>query len=796
MEQPSAFTWKFQRLGGLDQVTLRNAEELRHIRELDPKLWTALSCPISGLEFDPRTLALLDTDQDGRIRIPEVMAAVDWACIRLKDPSVIVAPGETMPLHAVDDANDAGQRILASARAILHTLGKPDAENLSQADVAEAAAGASKNVYNGDGIVPPLPEAEPDVRAFITDALAVMGGVMDASGEPGVNKEIAQAFTGSLKKWRAWKDSVAGAAQPLGDGTAEVWDLMGQLREKIDDYFLRCDLASFAPASTNALCGQPGDELVAPEHGLLDVSVLADMPLARVEADKPVSLTSGLNPAWREPVARLLELAKPLLREPGVLSREDWSELQRRFAPYADAVAGKPVMTKVETTVPPSSGIDKLGYERVAAILGGDVGERFNELSDKDASVPAASTDIAAVERLVLYYLHLHRLLMNFVSFYDFYSLHRKAMFQAGTLYLDGRACRLCLPVADVVRHAKLATFSQLCLVYCECRRKIRKGTEDEEQRMNIVAAITAGKADLLMEGRNGVYVDSFGNDWDATLVNIISNPISLWQSLWEPYIKFGRMVSEQFAKFATDKQKDITDSAAKKLQTLPAAATTPGTQATPQPFDIGRSVGIFAAIGLALGAIGTAVASIANALFSLTWWQFPLILVGLFILISGPSFVLAWLKLRRRTLGPVLDASGWAVNSDVPINFTLGNALTTTASLPGNAERNYTDPLRRHRQWPLLVLLLAILLGAGAVWLWFNADKLGFSVPVLFSAHEPLVRNSPPGGATLPAANATPQATAAPQKEVSVPAPEAPSAPPDVQQETQAETSAQQAVP
>ena len=48
----SKITWNFQRMGGNDQVILTSMAELRHLRELDPKLWGAMSCPAKGLEFD------------------------------------------------------------------------------------------------------------------------------------------------------------------------------------------------------------------------------------------------------------------------------------------------------------------------------------------------------------------------------------------------------------------------------------------------------------------------------------------------------------------------------------------------------------------------------------------------------------------------------------------------------------------------------------------------------------------------------------------------------------------------
>ncbi len=757
MPASSDFIWKFHRIGGLDQVTLRNAEELRHLGELDPKLWGALSCPTANLEFDQRTLNLIDTDGDGRIRTPEVTAAVEWVCARLADPAVMADPPQAMPLADIRTDIEEGRRLAASARAVLDSLGKTEAQEINQDDVARVAAQAAQNLFNGDGVVPPHPDLDPDMQQFIRDAMAVMGGVPDAGGETGVDRPIAEAFLETLRNWRSWKRAVAETSGPLGADTAAAWELVRELKDKIDDYFLRCDLTDFAPDAPE-LRTRDEKPLAPAEHGLLDAHALADLPLARVEPGRPLRPASGLNPAWRERMEHLFALIHPLLPEPDVLSRQDWLAVHKAFTPHEAALALKPAPVAVGASVPPSSSPDALGLARAEELLAGDLGARFAELADKDASAPADVAGVADLERLVLYHKHLHRLLMNFVSFYDFYSLRRNAIFQSGTLFLDGRGCRLCLPVADMARHTALAAFSQLCLVYCQCRRPAAQ-TVDAPETMTIVAAMTAGDSDLLLEGRNGVFVDSLGNDWDATLIKVISNPISLRQALWDPYKRLGRMITEQISKFASARQAAQTTALTQKVQTAVAPGA-PAPAAAPAPgFDIGRNVGILAAVGLALGALGTAVAGIANALFSLAWWQFPLLILGLFLVISGPSLILAWLKLRKRTLGPLLEASGWAVNSRIPVNLTLGAKLTDTAALPPNASRSFRDPLARPRRWPLIAAGLTVLaVAALGVWLWFGPGKA-----YLFPAQKnsTTTQQSPPAktrtNATLKAgANAT----------------------------------------
>ena len=79
------------------------AADLLKLRELDQKLWVALACPTTGLEFDAATLALIDTDQDGRIRAPELIAAVKWAGACLKNPDDLLKGGKELPLSAIND---------------------------------------------------------------------------------------------------------------------------------------------------------------------------------------------------------------------------------------------------------------------------------------------------------------------------------------------------------------------------------------------------------------------------------------------------------------------------------------------------------------------------------------------------------------------------------------------------------------------------------------------------------------------------------------------------------------------
>ena len=225
---------------------------------------------------------------------------------------------------------------------------------------------------------------------------------------------------------------------------------------------------------------------------------------------------------------------------------------------------------------------------------------------------------------------------------------------------------------------------------------------------MTIAAAMTAGDSDQLMIGRNGVFYDHSGQDWDATIVKIIDHPISLRQSVWSPYKKLAQMVGSQLQKLAANKaldaEKKLATSATETMKVATPASADKATPA-PAPFDVAKFAGIFAAIGLAIGAIGTAIASVVTGLFALSWWQIPLVLLAAVLAISCPSVLLAWLKLRHRNLGPLLDANGWAINARACINIPFGTALTHLAQLPPQSERSLTDPYAKpHSVMPYMM--------------------------------------------------------------------------------------------
>lgn len=411
----------------------------------------------------------------------------------------------------------------------------------------------------------------------------------------------------------------------------------------------------------------------------------------------------------------LLEVATPLASD-GVVSLEQVKaaiagatiEAQAApDAPYAsDVIAAYKACKDTYTQYFQTSKLQALGLATLPAdaTVPGMTEEKFAEMgkqiADYEAGKAAAEGANAAalvaaqakykpLEKLLLLCRDFVTLLRNFVSFQDFYAKRGKsllgrgnaqdapwAIFQAGTLVIDQRACNLCLKVSDMGKHNAQAPDSGMYLIYCNCKHQATG------QTMTIVAAMTVGEIRNLKVGKNALFYDRQGRDWEAEVVKIIDNPISIGQAFWSPYRKLGEWVSGLITKSAAEKEKKSFADMTAKLQTPPAA----GQAAQPAPFDIAKFAGIFAAIGMAIGALGTFLTGLLDEVGKIAengWWAIPALIICILLAISGPSMVLAWMKLRKRNLAPLLNANGWAVNADAIVNVLFGNTLTEQAQYP-----------------------------------------------------------------------------------------------------------------
>lgn len=683
--------------GGVEQLSVRTQEELAAVEALDPKLWLAISMPTEDIDFDSRTLACIDTDNDGRIRIAEVKAAVAFVREHLADFSNFFAGKTSFPLSAIRPESPLAE----AARTLLNEAGEQSGEitlEIAQKAFAEFAA----RPFNGDGLITPASaEGNAETEALIREIAACCAAPAD-----GISTEQVKQFAsdaGNAVAWHAAAETDSRTIFPLGEQTESAFAAIEAVRTKVCDFFARIRLAAYDPAAAAKL--NPTQETLA-ELTQSDITsdVTKAFPLARISTDAAaLPLVKGVNPAWAPALLNLRDKALiPALALPAdtpEMTEAQWNALLAKFDAYAAWLARKP-----------SGNLLAISPERLREIIEEKPDELLAPLFERDKAEAPQRATLLDVERLCLYSGHLLSLLRNYVSFADFYTLSSATIFLAGTLYIDSRECALCTRVRNVAAHSALAVKSNCYLAYCNCTRK------SDGKTMTIAAVLGDGDSDFLSVGRNGVFIDKTGADWDAVVTKIIEQPISLRQAIWTPYKKLAGFIETQINNFAAAREKKVDQNLSSGVGTVASTASAPAGDSAPKPaFDIGKFVGIFAAIGLALGAVGAALAALGSAFMKLTWWQMPLAVLGVFLLISVPSVIITAMKLRRRTLGPILDANSWAVNARARINLSLGKAYTKMPKKPKGWKLVGKDPYAENggKTWKIL-LVLCLLIAAG----------------------------------------------------------------------------------
>ena len=676
-KQTNGYPWQYCSLGGVVRVNITSGEDIAHLGELDQKLWTVLSCPTKDLAIDERTLQLIDADGDGRVRVAEIVAAAQWLTSVIKDKDAILKGESTLKLDGINADGEAGQKLLKSAKQILSNLGL-DKDEITVDEASDSVAIFAKTQFNGDGVITQASADDETLRPLIATIAEKAGSATDRSGEPGVTAEQIEAFYTALADYAAWQAAAeADKANvfPYGDNTAAALAACEAVKDKVADYFMRCKLIRFDDAVAAAV-DVSADKLGAiSEKNLATQSEeIATYPLARPTKDAVLPF-DAITPAWQPAFATLkgLVLDVDFPKAEGI-TEEQWAGVLAKFGPYCAWLGDKK-----------GEAVEALGLDEVKALLKADRKAELLALIDADKALEAEAASIDDVKKLLLYYRDFAKLLRNYVIFTDFYGRAdgTRGIFEVGKLYIDERCCDLCIKVTDMGAHGDMPKLSGMFLLYCKCTSKTKAAT------MDVVAVMTDGKTSDLRPGKNGVFYDLDGGDWDAVITKVVENPLSVKEAFWAPYRKVARFISDKIDKSAADK-----DAAAlSKLQTTADA----GPAGAKQPFDIAKFAGIAAAVGMALAGIGAVLVALGSAVKSLTWWQWIIVIAAVMLIISLPSCFIAWRKLRRRNLGPVLNANGWAINSRVLVNILFGKMLTSVAKYP---KLKLDDPYAKRTPW------------------------------------------------------------------------------------------------
>ena len=697
--------WNFASVGGTVRVKIDSGADIARLGELDRKMWTVLSCPAKNLEFDQKTLEILDADHDGNIRVDEVIAAAQWVTGALKNPDLLLTRGTEIPFSEFNEENPEGAKLLASAKQILSNL-KLEKESIALEDTADLTKVFADTKFNGDGVITPASAEDEALAALVTTITETIGKTPDRSGADGVTADQIEAFYTALADYSAWKAAGTKDVFPFGDKTADALAACEALKDKAADFFMRCKLIGFDAATAPAV-DVSVEKIGAIEGNLaLAGSAIAEEPLAKPSADCILPL-DAVNPAWKGAVETMRALVCPEAKE---LTESQWNEILGKFAPYTAWMGEKK-----------GAEVEDLGIDKVNELIKAGQKDALLKLVEADKALEEEALSIEAVDKLLRLYHNLYEFLNNYVVLADFYDPDRKAIFQAGRLYIDQRSTDLCIRVDGP--NPDISALSGMYILYCACK------SDKMGKTMNIAAVLTDGDVDGIRPGKNAVFYDRAGNDWSAVVTSIVENPLSLRQAFWAPYKKAGRWISDKVGKIASDKEAKGAGTLSNITEGATAAPTAGADAATKAaPFDVAKFAGIAAMVTMAIAAVAGVFTLIINALKGLTWWQWIILIVALMLIISLPSVFIAWRKLRRRDLGPVLNANGWAINAASYVRGKFAKGLTSLVKYP---KLSSVDPrARRRAAWRRFWLILIALLLAAAAFLFFTDRLAPYGLP------------------------------------------------------------------
>lgn len=763
---------RFARFGRTYQLLIRNSSDLERAVALDEALWVATAAPIASLiDCDKTFLALLDGDSDGRILTEDVRAAITWALGVFRDKSGIDAQSTTLLLDHLSTVDD-GPKIVDAAKVALQRLGAQDTTRIELAQVRTSLEARKQFPVGENGVVLPIAADAEDLKAFLADVIVVTGGAEHPSGEKGVDAASLDKLLDWSNKWLAWEsqgqlaDGKPTEIKPLGDATEAAYGAYQAIRLKLEQYFAQCRIVAFEPSTADKFMTRYS-ELKTPD--LADAAkiqaLLEESPLAAPRADGALDFEGRINPAFAAKVAAFRDLAaQPLLgKSLTKITADDVAAVVAKLAAYEKWLLSK---TGTEASVIPS--------DKLRSYLASTFADRTRALIARSADVAKANDQLRLVEKAVLYQANLIRFCNNFVAMPELFDVKKTAMFEMGTLVMDGRRFNLSMKVENRAEHSAVAGNGGTFVIYVHAILK------NKQETMELALPVTAGLRGNLAVGKRGIFIDMQDREWNAQIVQILENPISLKEAIIAPFQRIGQMIKSRIESMQGAAQKNLDAAGTTAISSVESAATAPK-PAAPPPAPAPSGGGLPVALaggGIAIAALGSAAAFISQTIASLRYWQVCSLILSAVAAVLVPSLILAWLKLRKRDLSALLEGGAWAINPRLRMTGKLARDLTQSPPYP---EPSVGAPAPSRLIKVLLWILALTIAGwfSYTIYLDYEVAQDEKRALRLEAAAEREAKKAAAKAATQPSSSATgaPSAPSAPP--APAPAAPAPSAPP-----------------
>ncbi|MFP4382525.1 MAG: hypothetical protein ACLFSE_00645 [Spirochaetia bacterium] len=649
----------FERYGNTKHLRLRTADDLAAVLELDEALWIATSAPISTINMDKDFLAILDADNDDRIRCRDLRREIRHLFRLLCRYDGIEQESDTVDIACINQDTAEGRQIHDAFRKLSGCTG--DGTSLSLKMIRDAEAELLSSPISGAGVIlPKAGETESGEAEFISEAIRITGGVPHPSGKPGINRMKLNEFTSGIGLYKEWEKEldIPGAKKsilPFGDDTAAVKHGVDALDGEVKRFYLLCGIAAAGALQIRNYSYDPlgGEDAAAGE-------LLEKLPLQKVRPDGIIRMNDPVNPKYRRQFDTLTEPLRkwfPSETETGI-SESFWMRLKEILVPYSEWMAKRP-QGPYETLPKYFFNGEKL----TDAVRGIDA-----LLTESEKSAYTIE-EVRLLEKLVLSQANILCFANNFVSFPQLYNISSRAAFETGTLIMDGRHFNLAVPVLNRELHKRTAVSSGMYVLYV--------AIYDKSGAVSKVAAIpvTSGGVGNLGIGKRGIFHDIHGLEQDAEVVDIIENPVSIREAVAAPFKRLGRLVTGKIESITMEAEKKLDDTTVIAVDRLQPGETQP--VSVPRQTPPGGTAGMIAAGGVAVAAVSSALAFITKTLAEIAWWQILIGFGSAALAVVIPASISAFLKLRKRDISSIIEASGWAVNARMRLKYRQSRFFT-----------------------------------------------------------------------------------------------------------------------
>ncbi len=693
-------SYRFQRFGKAYHLKIESAADLFRIVELDEAFWVATTAPIVTINADAVFLRSLDSDRDGRVRAAELITAIRWLAATLENRDNIDRGSAEIRLADVAAGSEDGRKIRASIQKMLQETGDDENRAVSLSEVRRIIEREKEAEFSDAGIILPETVSNPKISTFMADILATVGGVAHPSGKKGIDAKQLEIFLEEARAYLNWitqtelPDERESRIRPHEEASARAYKLFSALAPKIDHYFALCDAAHLDPEIVNQV---KMNEMQLKEIDYTNTQAvekfLRDAPLALPRADRVLDFKNTINPFYADTLEKFRVEALPQVFQKTLdaLSRADWETFKKELGPYHQWFDSRPDVS-----------VGKLGNVRLREYIE-DPGylrelRRLIEDSQKSAFV---IDNLRLLEKLILYQANLLEFANSFVSFPHLYHPTDRALFEMGTLVMDGRHFTLCVKVPDRAEHAKFSNASNMFVLYLEVIDEAKKLYE-------IAVPVTSGGKGNLQENKWGIFKHINGREYHARVVQIVENPISFSEAVAAPFIRLGHAISaklEEMSIKASEKLDSTGSKAVSEITKLPEKSITAPPAAPEKP-----SGGMVAGGGIAIAAIGSSMAFITKTLAGLSWMA---ILGSLFVILMAvlvPTAIVAFLKLRKRDLSSILEGASWGTNARMRLTLDQAKTFTHYPAFPPGSKG-----ISRRRWWVWVIGFGVII--AAAYW-------------------------------------------------------------------------------